>query len=100
MSKKQKWISIEVKNKVNVGEIKILPLKDAGELQAIFTVSFYDGAISIPGFKLIEEKEGCFIATPTKENGRGEYYPTAFFDKGVYEFLTSEKLIEAIEEEL
>lgn len=100
MSKKQKWISIEVKNKVNVGEIKVLPMKDAGKLLAIFTVSFYDGAISIPGFKLIEGKEGSFIATPTKENGKGEYFPTAFFDKDVYDFLISDKLIEAIEEEL
>lgn len=100
MSKKQKWISIEVKNKVNVGEIKILPLKDAGKLQAIFTVSFFDGAISIPGFKLIEGKEEPFIATPTKGNGKGEYFPIAFFDKDVYDFLTSEKLIEAIKEEL
>lgn len=100
MSKKTKWISIEVKNKVNVGEIKILPLKDAGKLQAIFTVSFFDGAISIPGFKLIEGREGSFVATPTTENGKGEYFPTAFFGKDVYDFLTSEKLIDAIEEEL
>ena len=100
MSKKQKWISIEVKNKVNVGEIKILPLKDAGKLQAIFTVSFFDGAISIPGFKLIDGRGLSFIATPSKEYSKGEYCPTAFFDKGVYDFLTSEKLIEAIKEEL
>ena len=100
MSKKQKWISIKVKNQVGVKEIKILPLKDAGKLQAIFTVSFYDGAISIPGFKLIEGREGSFIATPTNENGKGEYFPTAFFDNDTYDFLTSEKLIDAIEEEL
>lgn len=61
---------------MEITRVEIRPMRDEGNLKAFCSVVF-DDVFIVHSVKVIEGKEGLFVAMPSREVGDGEYRDTA-----------------------
>ncbi len=57
---------------MHITELRIRKVSGEGKLRAYVTITF-DGCFVVHNVKIIEGKEGLFIAMPSKKTANGEY---------------------------
>lgn len=61
---------------MEITRVEIRPMKDEGNLKAFCSVVF-DDVFIVHSVKVIEGRDGLFVAMPSREVGDGEYRDTA-----------------------
>ncbi|MFQ6118167.1 MAG: septation regulator SpoVG [Candidatus Bipolaricaulia bacterium] len=57
---------------MEITKVEIRPMRNEGNLQAFCSVVF-DDVFIVHSVKVIQGKEGLFVAMPSREVGKGEY---------------------------
>ena len=59
-------------NKMDVTDVRIRKIDDEGKMKAVASVTF-DGEFVVHDIKVIDGRNGLFIAMPSKKTADGEY---------------------------
>ena len=63
---------------MQITELRIRKVTGEGKLRAYVTITF-DNCFVVHNVKIIEGKEGLFIAMPSKKTATGEYKDRSFY---------------------
>ncbi|MFP4588694.1 MAG: septation regulator SpoVG [Candidatus Bipolaricaulota bacterium] len=77
---------------MEITRVEIRPMKDEGNLKAFCSVVF-DDVFIVHSVKVIEGRDGLFVAMPSREVGDGEYRDTAHPINNDFRLLLEEKVL-------
>jgi len=82
---------------VEITRVEIRPMKDEGNLKAFCSVVF-DDVFIVHSVKVIEGRDGLFVAMPSREVGDGEYRDTAHPIDNDFRLLLEDKVLKRYHE--
>ena len=77
---------------MEITRVEIRPMKDEGNLKAFCSVVF-DDVFIVHSVKVIEGRDGLFVAMPSREVGDGEYRDTAHPINNDFRLTLEEKVL-------
>jgi len=84
---------------VKISEVKIRKVEGKDKFKAWATITF-DNSFRVHGLKVIEGKNGAFVAMPSRKLSNGEFIDTAYpLDEELRETIQKEVLAEYSREE-
>lgn len=83
---------------MEITKVEIRPMRDEGNLKAFCSVIF-DDVFIVHSVKVIEGRDGLFVAMPSREVGQGEYRDIAHPIKNDFRLKLEEKVLNRYHEE-
>ena len=86
-------------NKMDVTDVRIRKIDDEGKMKAVASVTF-DGEFVVHDIKVIDGRNGLFIAMPSKKTPNGEYRDIAHPINGEMRAMLQDAILEQFQQAL